>query len=244
MLRHDEVHVWRAAIDREALHVDRLALSLSPDERARADRFHFEKDQIQYITTRGILRDILARYTRFKPGQLVFSYNAYGKPALSSQSMKDKVSFNVSHTHGLALYAVARHREVGIDVERIDPDIARNLMAEHFFSRQEVSVLRRLPPSWQPVAFFNCWTRKEAYIKARGKGLSIPLDEFDVSLVPGEPAALLCTRSDFQDAFRWSLQELTPGPGYAGAVAAEGRDWRVSCWQWAGEQGALVLAGR
>jgi 4'-phosphopantetheinyl transferase len=233
-LGHNEIHIWRAALNLEPVHIHDLRRSLSPDEQARADRFHFEKDQVQYIATRGILRFILGCYAGFKPSQLFFSYNPYGKPALINQPFKEKLCFNISHSHGLALYAVAKAREVGVDVERIEPEVARKTIAEQFFSRQEINDLRRLPPNLQPEAFFNCWTRKEAYIKARGKGLSIPLDEFDVSLVPGQPAALLHTRGDPEDVLRWSLRELVPGEGYAAAIAAEGHRWHVNCWQWAG----------
>jgi 4'-phosphopantetheinyl transferase len=121
---------------------------------------------------------------------------------------------------------------VGIDLERIRLDLAVAEIAERFFSRREVAMLRALSTDVQQQAFFRCWTRKEAYIKARGEGLSLPLDQFDVSLAPGEPAAVLGTQPDPSEASRWSLQELTPAPGYAAALAVKGHSWRLTCWQW------------
>jgi 4'-phosphopantetheinyl transferase len=121
---------------------------------------------------------------------------------------------------------------VGIDIERIRSDLEVGEIADRFFSRREVAMLQTLPTEEQRQAFFRCWTRKEAYIKARGEGLSLPLDEFDVSLAPGEPAAILGTRPDSSEASRWSLQELAPAPGYVAALAVEGHGWRLACWQW------------
>jgi 4'-phosphopantetheinyl transferase len=132
----------------------------------------------------------------------------------------------------VALYAVARGREVGIDLEFIRRDLEVEQIAERFFSRRETATLRALPTDLRKYAFFLCWTRKEAYIKARGEGLSLPLDQFDVSLIPGEPAALLSAQPDSDEALRWSLQELTLASGYVAALAVEGRGWSLSCWQW------------
>lgn len=226
-----EVHVWRATLDQPTPRVQSLRRILAADEQARADRFYFEKGRVRFIVARGLLRMILGRYLDREPSQLRFDYSPYGKPALASESGGETLRFNVSHSHGLALYAVTRGREIGIDVEYIRADVASEQIAERFFSSREVAVLRALPVEAQAEAFFNCWTRKEAYIKARGEGLSLPLDQFDVSLVPGEPAALLSTRPDPHEASRWSLQELTPGPGYVAALAVEGRIRQLQCWQ-------------
>ncbi|HEV7217131.1 MAG TPA: 4'-phosphopantetheinyl transferase superfamily protein, partial [Chloroflexota bacterium] len=139
--------------------------------------------------------------------------------------------FNLSHTDGLALLAVTRERELGIDVERVRKGIAREGIAERFFTTTEVADLRALPADSQDDAFFACWTRKEAYVKARGEGLSIPLDQFAVSLLPGEPAALLHVALDPDEVKRWSLHDLDAGPGYRAALLVEGHNptlsWRV-----------------
>ena len=144
----------------------------------------------------------------------------------------DSINFNVSHAHGFIVFAFTRNREIGIDIERIRPEAAHDGVAERFFSAQEVKVLRSLPLHAQPQAFFNCWTRKEAYIKARGEGLSIPLNQFDVSLIPGESAKLIESRVDPDDAQKWTLQALPMGTQYAAALAVEGSDWDLSCWDW------------
>jgi len=139
---------------------------------------------------------------------------------------------NVSHSHELALLAFSYRRELGVDVEYMRTNIEYEDLARHSFSPNEQAVLLALPPEVRQQAFFNCWTRKEAYIKARGMGLSLDLAIFDVSLVPGEPIALLASREDQREVARWRFYELDPGPGYAGALAVEGQEWALHCWQW------------
>jgi 4'-phosphopantetheinyl transferase len=198
----------------------------------RATRFYFEKDRRHFIVARGVLRAILGRYLDLAPECLSFCYSSYGKPALSGEPDLNSIRFNLSHSYGVALYAVTRGREVGIDLERIRSDLAVAQIAARFFHRREIEMLRALPGEMQNRAFFRCWTRKEAYIKARGEGLSLPLDRFDVSLDPGEPGMVDGASRDPSEASRWSLQELNPIPGYAAAVAVEGHDWHLTCWQW------------
>ena len=219
-------------MDQTPSQIQRFLNNLAADEQARAERFYFERDREHFIVARGVLRAILAGYLNRVPECLSFCYSSHGKPALAGESDEDAIRFSVSHSHGVALYAVTRGREVGIDLEHIRSDLAVAEIAERFFSRREVEMLRTLPTEDQRQAFFRCWTRKEAYIKARGEGLSLPLDQFDVSLAPGEPAAVLGTQRDPSEASRWSLQELTPGPGYVAALAVEGHGWRLACWQW------------
>ena len=206
--------------------------NLAADEQARAERFYFERDREHFIVARGVLRAILGGYLNRAPEELSFCYSAYGKPSLAGEFEGDAIRFSVSHSGGVALYAVTRGREAGIDIERIRSDLAVAEIAERFFSPREVAMLRTLPAEAQTQAFFCCWTRKEAYIKARGEGLSLPLDQFDVSLAPGEPAAVLGTQRDPSEASRWSLQELTPAPGFVAALAVAGHGWRLTCWQW------------
>ena len=230
-LPNGAVHVWRTSLDLSAPQVQRLRQTLAGDELSRAARFHFERDRTHYTVARGVLRDLLSRYLKAQPHQLRFDYSPYGKPALAAPGHA-ALNFNVSHSHGMALFAITRGREIGVDIEYIRADFECAEIAERFFSSQENAVLRTLPAGVQHEAFFNCWTRKEAYIKAIGEGLSHPLDEFDVSLAPGEPAALLTSRGDPREVERWSLKELFPAPGYVAALAVEGSDWRLSCWQW------------
>ncbi len=168
------------------------------------------------------------------PEDISFSYGNYGKPALVSESGADAVRFNISHSRGTALYVVTRGREIGVDLELIRDDVEVEQIAERFFSPREIAALHALPVYLRRRAFFLCWTRKEAYIKAIGEGLSLPLDQFEVSLVPGEPAALVSVEHCASEVLRWSLQELFPAADYAAALAMEGRDWTLSCWQWPG----------
>ena len=181
------MHVWRAALDVPESQVRSLWDTLTADERQRAEHYVFEKDRTHFVVARGLLRVLLGRYLRQDPPHLRFTYGPHGKPALATDTGGGALRFNVSHSHGLALYAITRGREVGVDVERIRPEVAQEKIAERFFSPREVTLLRALPAPLQATAFFACWTRKEAYIKATGEGLTLPLDQFDVSLLPGEP---------------------------------------------------------
>ncbi|HJQ31620.1 MAG TPA: 4'-phosphopantetheinyl transferase superfamily protein [Pyrinomonadaceae bacterium] len=227
----EEVHVWRALLDAPEVRVRRLLELLAPDERERAARFHFERDRRRFTVARGLLRGILGGYLNSAPEALRFVYGAQGKPALVAEQNPGGLRFNVSHSEGVALFAFARGREVGVDVERVSSRVSCEEIAGRFFSPGEVARLRALPAELREAAFFDCWTRKEAYIKARGEGLSLPLDGFDVSLGPGEPTALLANRLDPAEVARWSLRALAPWPGVAAAVVAEGRGWRLKCWR-------------
>jgi 4'-phosphopantetheinyl transferase len=229
-LKQDEVHVWRFGLSLPPARLKASMCTLAQDELRRAERFHFQRDRDHFIIARAWLRAILARYLGIGADQLRFEYSAYGKPELTRDLLFDDTRFNISHSHGLALLAITRGRQVGVDLEMIRPGLADETIAEHFFSPMEVRTLRSLPRHQQNEAFFNCWTRKEAFIKAKGEGLSMPLNLFDVTLVPGERAALLKTRGDPDEANRWLLREISPAPGFVGAVAAEGRDWRLKCW--------------
>ena len=225
----DEVHVWRVPLDDS--RITELRSTLSPDECARADRFHFERDRNHFIVARSSLRTILGAYLKKNPPELSFSCSNYGKPSLFGEPAGNELRFNLSHANELALIAVTSNRAIGVDIEFIRPEFASEELAERFFSRTEVSALRALPADMQSEAFFNCWTRKEAYIKARGEGMSLPLNQFNVSLTPESDAALLGNQRDAGEVSRWSLRELHPGPGYRAAVAVEGQGWELRCWQ-------------
>lgn len=232
LLKSNEVHVWRTCLNLSSRVLLQLWELLSPDEKQRADKFHFQRDRDHFVVARGGLRDVLGRYTGSAPQSLQFSYDGYGKPRLSGEAGAEPPRFNVSHSHGVALYAVAAGREVGIDLEHVREDFAGLEIAERFFSRNEVAALSTLPSEERAPAFFDCWARKEAYIKARGEGLSYPLHRFTVSLAPGQPAALLCTDDDPREAARWSLVELFPGEGFRAALAVRGETPSVRLWLW------------
>jgi 4'-phosphopantetheinyl transferase len=231
-LGDDEVQVWRASLTATPARVAELRQILAADERARAERFRFARDRTRSIIARGVLREIIGRALGREPGALSFRYNAFGKPSLSDEDNGQCIRFNVSHADGIALYALTRHRDVGVDIERVRTDMTRERIAERFFSAREVATLRALAPAHQDAAFFACWTRKEAYKKARGEGISVGLDQFDVSLAPNEPAAILASREAGASPACWSLHHLVPSPGFIGAVAVLGESHRLTCWQW------------
>jgi 4'-phosphopantetheinyl transferase len=210
------VHVWRIALDQEDDRLERFRVTLEPHELERAARFHFEKHRRHFIVARGFLRSVIARYLDTRPETLRFAYGEYGKPALPDEHV---LRFNLSHSNEVALLAVALDAELGVDVEHIRADFASEDIARRYFSRTEVDAFNALPPEERVAAFFRCWTRKEAYIKAIGKGLSQALDEFDVTLAPRMEPALLHAKDD--DARRWWMGDVEVGEGYAGALAVE-----------------------
>jgi 4'-phosphopantetheinyl transferase len=230
-LPEDEVHVWRVSLNRTPPELQILSSLLAPDETSRAQRFHFEPDRVSFIVARAMLRTILAAYLKLNPAQLQFSYSAHGKPALNDNEGSAGLRFNLSHSHDLALYAVTRNREIGVDIEQIRADFAGEEIAERFFSSTEIATLRALASNRRNESFFDCWTRKEAYIKARGEGLSFPLARFDVSLIPGEQRVTLNVPEAPFEAARWSLHSLMPEDGYAAAIAVEGHDLNLKYWQ-------------
>lgn len=232
-IAENEVHVWQASLEAPSQEQERLYRFLDPDEQSRADRFRFPKDQRHFTIARGVLRLLLGRYLEKDPEELDFAYNRYGKPTLRQELNPAQLQFNLSHSGERVLYAFALRRELGIDIEWINRHIGEmDQIARRFFSPHENRALFALPEEQRQTGFFNCWTRKEAYIKARGKGLHLPLDEFDVTLTPGEPARLLATRDDPSHASRWVMQTLTPGQDYAAALAVEGDGWELRCRQW------------
>ncbi|HXW13581.1 MAG TPA: 4'-phosphopantetheinyl transferase superfamily protein [Terriglobia bacterium] len=234
-----EVQVWRACLDVDAEVLERWRETLSAEEQARARRFHSPADRDRYTAGRGILRALLARYLGTSAGDFRFCLNAHGKPGLAPGDGNADLRFNVSHSHGLALFAFTWGREVGVDLELVWPTLRDDLLAERFFSAQEVAALRALPEGAGKEAFFHCWTRKEAYIKARGAGLSINLASFAVSLIPDPVGHLPITGNDGAEGGRWWLRALAPGGGYVGAVAAEGEDWPLTLWQWPSPGGSM-----
>lgn len=227
VLEADEVHVWRVFLNCSEKELHEFKATLACNETARAQRFVFQMDRDYFVATRGVLRQLLGRYLNRAAADVEFEYGPQGKPVLRTESSQKPVQFNVSHSHGVALLAFAIRRQVGVDVELVRPDFASGKIAERFFSEQEVLELRSLPPATQNEGFFLCWTRKEAYIKARGEGLQIALKSFHVSLTPGK-----AERLQAEDESCWSLRSLLPGPQYVGAIVAEGKDWQLRGWDW------------
>lgn len=227
-LSADEVHVWRAALDRPAAD---YAMLLSSDEQARADRLRFEQLQRRFIVGRGALKVILGRYLNVAPEEVEFEYLSNGKPVLSSGLLHAALCFNLSHSDDMLLLAVTYHRSVGIDIENIHSDLDVENLANQFFSPAERAELETLPSDRRLASFFSGWTRKEAFLKARGEGMTYPLDQFSVSMDCDQPAKLLDVKGDPRELERWSFHTLAPVPGYIGTLVVEGHYWHVVQWQ-------------
>lgn len=230
VLSSEDAHLWRIDLDLDPPDLRTLASTLSPAEQARAARFFRAIDRDHFTAARGALREILGRYLAIEPRAIEFSYNPYGKPALAYDPDANALTFNLSHSGGIALLAVTKARAIGVDLEQMRDDFASLEIAKRFFSSRETAALETLPPEEQTSAFFHCWTRKEAYIKALGEGLSRSLQGFSVSI--DHPAALLEDDSDPEAATRWSLIDVFPGDGFAGAAAIEGSVEKVLLWEW------------
>ncbi len=217
----DEIHIWLAEAGPLEPCLGRLEATLDDLERARCERFRFEKDRIAFLLGRGVLRCLLGRYLGLRPERLRFAVAAHGKPFLEAGPGEPTLRFNLSHSDEVVLLGLGTEARFGVDVERIHPRASLEQIARRFFSPREVAALRGLAPELKTRAFFSCWTRKEAYVKALGEGLSHPLKSFSVSLAPDEPAALLESSSG-RAGESWWLEDVSPAPGYAGAVASEG----------------------
>ncbi|HWZ46268.1 MAG TPA: 4'-phosphopantetheinyl transferase superfamily protein [Candidatus Saccharimonadales bacterium] len=230
-----EVHVWRGRLEQPEAVLESCRAILPDDELARAARFYFEKHRRHFMIAHGMLRQVLAPYLGMAPREIRFRTEKNGKPELAENSRRPSLRFNLSHSGELALLAVTEGQIVGVDVELHRADFAGEDIARRFFSEQEASKLCALPAEQKVEAFFNCWTRKEAYVKAIGEGLSLPLDSFDLTFAPGEPPALLRVAGHPEELLRWSLYNLTPGEGYAGALLVEGRQHVLHCREWTGQ---------
>lgn len=228
----DEVHIWSASVDVTPSRIETLSHVLSPDEVKRANRYYFERDTNRYIIARGVLRHILSRYCNRHPGELKFVYNEYGKPALAGHDM---LRFNVSHSGEQVLYGISWGREIGVDIERVRPFKTARQIVDKYFSDYERKEFYCVPDQLKDEAFFACWTRKEAYIKAQGMGLSLPLNQFSISFLPNEPARLIETRHDKREKKRWSLKEIIVNAGYMAAAVIEGHGYLFKNLKWAWE---------
>ena len=217
-----EVIVTRLDVRSESLRAG--AAVLTDEERDRARRFVFDRDRDRFIGARACLRQLLAARLGTPPDSVELVYGAHGKPALAPGYADTGLRFNVSHCDDLTLYAFSCGREIGIDVEAVRPIGDADDIAARFFSQRENRAYRALEPSDRPLGFFQCWTRKEAFIKALGDGLSYPLDRFDVSLTPGEPAQILRVEDTPGDRCGWRLESWSPAPGFVAAVVIGDRE--------------------
>ena len=225
-----DAHVFSAPLDVPVKRLEQLVRWLSGDELLRAKRFQIERDRRRFIAGRGTLREILGALLNSHPTSLVFAYSEFGKPQIASPVPAQSFHFSMAHSDSIAVYATAKH-ELGVDVERLRAMDDAEQVAWRFFSAREKRCLRALPAEQRREAFFHCWTRKEAYLKAIGSGLDDCLDQIEVSLAPGEAAALLGVPDDSQP---WLLHALVPAAEFVGALAIQPQDSRVNCWEWKG----------
>jgi 4'-phosphopantetheinyl transferase len=232
-LGEDEVHLWvvtLAVIPEKSSHFQSI---LSLDEQERAGRFQKIRDAQRYVAARGSLRTLLGGYLAIESDRLRFAYDAFGKPHLAGELPLTSVNFSISHSNDWGLFGFVRGHKIGVDLERINTDIDIESLARRYFCQSELQALHSLPSEQQRESFYSGWTRKEAYLKGRGVGLSYGLDRVEVSLAPGEPAVILSAFDDPHVSQRWTLQHLSPAPGFIGAVAVETSDIRFLCFQWA-----------
>ena len=241
-LASEDVHVWVTRTGWPPDHIRAAAEHLSLDERQHAGRFHFRVDTERHIVGRALARLLLGGLLGMHPRSLLLDKNGFGKPQLADAQNANGIQFNISHSGDFVLVALALGREVGVDVEQLDPKVELEQIALLMFSRGEVDDLASLPAGERLSGFFRCWSRKEAFIKAHGEGLSMPLDQFDVSLKRVAPVVVPTPGVHISQARRWTIRDVDVGPGYAAAVAAEGVDWRLKRIEW--EPAARIAAGR
>ena len=213
---NNNAHIWLIRYDQSDLLLEESKYILSDAEKQRASRFHFEIDRKRFSVTRGLLKKVLSKITSKPAQEIQFQFNKHGKPELIGSSKN--IYFSVTHSGNLGLIAISDLAPIGIDVEQFRKKMITEKIAKRFFSKLEVEAFLTLNENEKLQGFFNCWTRKEAFIKAVGKGLSIPLNTFDVTLKPNEPAQLLAVRYKNETSNEWVLRDIKVDDGYASAV--------------------------
>lgn len=221
------VEVWTVSLEALAPGIEQWHTLLGEDEKKRAARIRIERARRQFIIARGVLRELLANYLRRQAREIMFTYGPHGKPLLPTTENPKELHFSLSHSHGLAVFAFTERRELGVDVERVRDKVPCEALARRYFSPRETAELMSLPPVQRRRAFFHCWTRKEAFIKAKGMGLALPLNQFEVVLAPNVPAALRYTAWDPSEASQWRLVDLRVHDDYAAALAVRAPCVRV-----------------
>lgn len=229
-LKSKDVHVWAVPLDLAPEGILGLASLLSPDERERAEQFRLPHLRNRFIAARGNLRALLGRYLQRDPAALNFEYSSRGKPALEAKG-EQELHFNLAHSHDLELIAVTHVAPVGVDVERIRPMRDADKFAERFFSAREAETFRNVPVVEQDAVFFSLWTRKEAWLKATGDGISESLSKFEVTFLPQDAPRVWAISGDAAAGAAWSLCALNPASGFVGALAIQCRELRLQCWR-------------
>ncbi len=228
-LSEGTIDVWHTSLNRSDTDIENFRAMLSANEHKRADRFTFPGKRNEYIISRGLLRQVLGQLLGADPAGLTFSYSAKFKPYLPDTWNGHTVSFNVSHSHDKAIIAITLDRELGIDIEKIRTNVEFIKLATRFFSLTEVAALKEYSNADLPKAFFACWTRKEAFVKALGKGIWFGLSQFSVAVDPEEACPSLITHWDPEDAAKWSMVNIDTEADYQAALAVAGSGFEVRC---------------
>jgi 4'-phosphopantetheinyl transferase len=241
-LKMGEVHVWRASLNLSHDRIRSLHRTLSADERLRAGRFHFARDRNRFVAARGTLRSILSRYLKITADRIRFQYNPFGKPSLAECHIAEGIEFNLAHSHDLALYAFSRVNQLGVDIEYMQAKIAFMNIVQDFFPWQEKALLRKVPKNERCKVFFECWTRREAYLKALGRGLSLTLDHFHVEPTENEDTSTLAVvNGNLRNVSSWFVKTVKPGESYIGALVVRKRPDRLRFWEWVHEPCFTVI---
>ena len=227
-----EIHLWRISLASQLDEDVRLKKLLFPEELDQAGRYRFVRDQRRFIIRRAVLRQLLAACLAISPLAVRMKFGVHGKPVVSGQADGGDLRFNCSHSGDWALIALARGRELGVDLEQHRPMTDAADVAKNFFTFAEISELNSLPSALKTAGFFNCWTRKEAFVKALGLGLAYPLNRFAVSLSPEKPAALLAVADDPAALEKWGMISLEVAPDYSAALVFEGKSAVLKYFTW------------
>ena len=230
-LREGEVHVWRGIVDIPSADLQVCWKTLKTDEQERAQRFRFAQHRTRFISARGMLRKLLGHYLSLAPQDIELGIGLQGKPFVQSQG-RDKLYFNVSHSQKLVLIAFSASSEVGIDVEGPQSHLNHQAIAKRIMNKQEASWFHSLPESKRKSALFNCWTRKEAFVKAHGKGLTFPLRDITVTFLPEQPTSIVRIENPELHTLSWSIYSIYARPQYAGALVVAGKPRSIKYWDY------------
>ncbi|MFT5351512.1 MAG: 4'-phosphopantetheinyl transferase [Planctomycetota bacterium] len=225
------IDVWHSRIDLPASQINKYIETLSEEELRRAEKFTFPDKYKEYVVSRGVLRNALAHVLKQSPSEFIFDYTDSKKPYLSRKYNDQEISFNLSHSHGRALIAISLDRQIGIDIEKVRPDIEHEKLAKRFFSEAEHKALMQCVVEKRLPAFFATWTRKEAFVKAVGKGIAFGLSEFDVNIDPEQRPKMQATRWDANDVNKWHMANIDTEKDYMATVVADGGDFQLRLWQ-------------
>jgi 4'-phosphopantetheinyl transferase len=225
------IDVWRTQIDLPEDEIDSYVATLSQEEQDRAARFTFPDKYEEYVVSRGLLRKALAHVLKQPATEFQFEYTDSKKPYLPIKYANKTVSFNISHSHGQALVAISLDRNIGIDIEKIRSDVEYEKLALRFFSEAEHHELMQISADERARSFFAIWTRKEAFVKAIGKGIAFGLSEFDVNISPEEPPVMLATRWNPEDVSLWSMATIDAENNFMATLATDGGEFQLRHWQ-------------